>query len=378
MKKYPIAKPYLTNNDRKSVMSVLKTDFLSLGPKLVEFERAFALKIGTKYACAVSSGTAGLHLAVIAAGVGPGDEVITPPFSFVASANCILYVGAKPIFVDINPATFNINPDGIEEKITAKTKAILVVHIFGQSADMDPIIKIAKKHKLEIIEDACESIGAVYKGKKTGTFGESAVFAFYPNKQMTTGEGGVIVTNNRKTYELCASLRNQGRAENMQWLDHKYLGYNYRMDEMSAALGLAQLQKLNFMIKQRQKIAGWYNKYFGSFSSVAETPATAEGNNHTWFVYVVKIRNKKVDRDRVIEDLLKIGISTKPYLPSIHLFSFYKDKFGFKKGDFPVAEAVSRSSLALPFYIGLKEDDIKYIASHVVKVIKKYSDSSAT
>lgn len=369
---YSISKPFIRNEDREAVLAVLKTDQLSLGPQYKEFEKSFAKKIGTKYACAVSSGTAGLHLAMIAAGIGPGDEVITSPFSFVASANCILYVGAKPVFVDIDPVTYNIDPRKIEEKITKKTKAILPVHIFGQAVDLDPILKIAKKHKLKIIEDACESICAEYKGRRVGTFGESAVFAFYPNKQMTTCEGGMIVTNSRKIYELCASLRNQGRAENMQWLDHQYLGYNYRIDEMSAALGLAQLVKLDYMINERVKIAALYNKHFSKHSISIQVPQTDRNNTHTWFVYVIRIKNPKVKRDKLIEVLAKQGISTKPYLPSIHLFSFYKDKFGFKKGDFPISELASDTSLALPFYVGLKDKDVKYIANKVTSTIKSY------
>ena len=372
MKKYPIAKPYITNDEKKLVLEVLNSGNLSLGPKYKEFEKLFARKIGTKYACAVSSGTAGLHLAMIAAGIGPGDEVITTPFSFIASANCILYVGATPVFVDIDQVTYNMEPAEIEKRLTKRTKAILVVHIFGQAVDMAPILRIAKKYKLKIIEDACEAVGAEYEGKNTGTFGESAVFAFYPNKQMTTGEGGMIVTNNRKIYELCSSLRNQGRTENMQWLDHQYLGYNYRMDEMSAALGIAQLQKLDFMIKQRQVLAGWYNKHLEPFFELVGAPAVARGNKHTWFVYVVKIRDQKINRNRIITDLHKLGISTKPYLPSIHLFSFYKDKFGFKEGDLPIAEAVSQSSLALPFYIGLNEGDVKYIVAKLIEVLQKH------
>lgn len=365
MKTYPLAKPYIAKKEEKYVLEVLRSRNLSLGPKYKEFEKKFAKKIGTKYACAVSSGTAGLHLALITAGIGRNDEVITTPFSFAASANCILYVGAKPVFVDIDPLTYNIDPQKIEEKITSKTKAILVVHIFGQSADMTPILKMAKKYNLKIIEDACESVCAKYKSRNTGTFGESAVFAFYPNKQMTTGEGGIIVTDNKKIYELCCSLRNQGRTKNMQWLDHKYLGYNYRMDEMSAAVGLAQLEKLDFMIKQRQKIAKLYNKYLLKYNNLIQVPQTAKHNTHTWFVYVVKIRNKKINRDKIIKKLEQQGISTKPYLPSIHLFSFYKKQFGYKKGDFPISEDISNNSLALPFYIGLKEDDIKYITKQL-------------
>lgn len=372
MKKYQIAKPYITKDEKDVVLEVLNSGSLSLGPKYKKFEKEFAKKIGTKYACAVSSGTAGLHLAMIAAGIGPGDEVITSPFSFIASANCILYVGAKPVFVDIDPVTYNMDPTRIESKINKKTKAILVVHIFGQPADMDPIMKLAKKYKLKVIEDACESICAEYKNKKVGTFGESAVFAFYPNKQMTTGEGGMLVTDSKKIYLLCSSLQNQGRSQNMQWLDHERLGYNYRMDEMSAALGIAQLSKLDYMIRERKKIARCYTEFLKPYDDLVITPQIVSGNTHTWFVYVAQIKgiNSEKIRDEVIKKLGKEGIATKPYLPSIHLFSFYKNQFGYKKGDFPIAEKVSMSSLALPFYIGLKRDDIYYIVGQLIEVLK--------
>lgn len=371
MKYYPIAKPYITAKDKQSVLAVLNTDNLSLGPKYREFEEKFAKKLGVKYACAVSSGTAGLHLVMLACGIGPGDEVITTPFTFVASANSILYVGAKPVFVDIDPLTYNLNPENIEKKINKKTKAILVVHIFGQPCDMVPILQLAKKYKLQIIEDACESIGATYKGQLAGTFGQASVFAFYPNKQMTTGEGGMIVTNNKKIYEICQSLKNQGRAENDQWLDHKYLGYNYRLDEMSAALGLSQLEKLDFMINKRRKIAGWYDKILRPYKDIVQTPITAFNNTHTWFVYVVRLKNKKINRNNLIINLKKIGINTKPYLPSIHLFDFYKKQLGFKKGDFPVSEGTSNSGLALPIYLGLTERDCKYIIAKLLNEINK-------
>jgi perosamine synthetase len=372
MKNIPIAKPYITDDEINAVVAVLKSGNLSLGPQYKEFEKRFAKHVGTKYACAVSSGTSGLHLALLAAGIKPGDEVITSPFSFIASSNSIMYVGAKPVFVDIDPSSYNINPELIEKKITKKTKAILPVHIFGQSADMKPILKLAKKYHLKIIEDACESLDAEYYGKKAGTFGESAVFAFYPNKQMTTGEGGMVVTNNKKVYELCCSLRNQGRGENMQWLDHKYLGYNYRMDEMSAALGLAQLNKLDFMISERQKIAELYNRYFKEYSEYVQVPETASGNTNTWFVYVIQIKNKKISRDRILEGLSLKGIGCKPYLPSIHLFEFYKKTFGYRRGDFPVSESVSSKSLALPIYIGLTETQVKYIVEQFIALLKVY------
>ena len=330
--------------------------------------------VGVKYAAAVSSGTAGLHLALLAADIGPGDEVITTPFSFVASANAILYVGAKPVFVDIEPLTYNIDPNKIEKAVTKKTKAILAVHIFGQPAEMNPILRIAKKYKLKIIEDACESLGATYRGRQAGTFGESAVFAFYPNKQMTTGEGGVVVTQNKKILELIKSLRNQGRSEDLRWLDHNKLGYNYRMDELSAALGLAQLEKIGWLFRERGRVADWYNKILSEASDSIRLPAVADGNTHTWFVYVVSIKNPKINRDKVIKDLGKEGVAAKPYLPSIHLLSFYKEKFGFKKGDFPVSEAVSNSVLALPFYIGLKRPDVKYISEKLIAVLKKHAE----
>lgn len=369
MKKYPVAKPYITAEDKKNVLAVLDSGYLSLGPKLGEFEKKFAKKLGVKYACAVSSGTAGLHLVMLAAGIGAGDEVITAPFSFVASANSVLYVGAKPVFVDIDPLTYNLDPLEIEKKITKKTKAILVVHIFGQPCDMTPIIKLASKYKLKIIEDACESIGATFKGKTAGTFGQAGVFAFYPNKQMTTGEGGMIITNSKKVYETCVSLRNQGRAKNDRWLEHRYLGYNYRLDEMSAALGISQLNKLDFMIGQRRKIAGWYNGILKFHQDIIQAPVTSAGNTHTWFVYVIKIKNKKINRDILIEKLENIGISTRPYLPSIHLFEFYKKKFGYKQGDFPISEEISNYSLALPLYIGLTKSDCRSIINEIEKLI---------
>ncbi|OGM99406.1 MAG: hypothetical protein A2817_03410 [Candidatus Yanofskybacteria bacterium RIFCSPHIGHO2_01_FULL_39_8b] len=374
MNKYPIAKPYITKGEKQAVLDVLNSGNLSLGPLHKEFERKFAEKIGTRYACSVSSGTAGLHLAMIAAGIQSGDEVITSPFSFIASANCILYVGAKPVFVDIDPITYNMDPGKIEQAINKKTKAILVVHIFGQSADMSPIKKIAKKYNLKIIEDVCESICAKYRGKTVGTFGESAVFAFYPNKQMTTAEGGMLVTDKKSIYKVVNSLRNQGRSDNMQWLDHQRLGYNYRMNEVSAALGLAQLSKLDYMIAERKKIALLYNKYLEEYDSLVQVPQIHELNDHTWFVYVAKIKNIKSEsqRNKIILAMEKKNIATKPYLPAIHLFSFYKNKFGYKTGDFPITEEISRSSIALPFYVGLKEKDIKYIVEKLVNTIKSY------
>ncbi|MCR4256359.1 MAG: DegT/DnrJ/EryC1/StrS family aminotransferase [Candidatus Uhrbacteria bacterium] len=366
MKTYPVSLPSIGPEEERAVLEVLRSGHLSLGPKLAEFEKNFAEAIGTRYACAVNSGTSGLHLCMIAAGIGSGDEVITTPFSFIASANCVLYVGATPVFVDVDPKTSNMDASRIEAAITDKTKAILVVHIFGQTCDMDAIMEIAKRRNLLVIEDACESVLASYKGKKAGTFGRSAVFAFYPNKQMTTGEGGMVVTDDERVYRLCKSLANQGRAENMQWLDHQYLGYNYRMDEMSAALGIEQLKKLPSFIASRKHIAAWYDEAFAG--TEITTPFVHPDNDHTYFVYVVQLP-ERADRDKLIGLLKDEGVMSKPYLPSIHLFQFYRERFGFKDGDFPVSESVSRRSLALPIYVGLTQDDVREMVARVIKTL---------
>jgi len=372
--KISIAKPYIDETDKKGVLDVLESGWLSLGPKYKEFEQNMASYVGTKYACAVSSGTSGLHLAVIALGLKEGDEVITTPFSFVASSNCLLYERVKPVFVDIEEETFNLDPDKIEAAITKKTKAILVVHIFGQSARMDKIMKIAKRYKLKVIEDSCESLGANFKDKMSGTFGDIGVYSFYPNKQMTTGEGAVIVTNSKKIYELCDSLRNQGRGlreskkgKDWDWLMSERLGYNYRMDEMSASLGITQLKKIEWMISQRRELAAFYNEALKDVSLI-QSPTVGLNRTHTWFVYVIRIGNNK--RDFVMSELTKRGIQVRPYLPVITLQSFMKKMFGFKKGDFPVAEKISSETLALPFYIGLENSEVEYIVEEIRKILK--------
>ena len=372
MKTYPVSLPMIGPEEEAAVIGVLRSGQLSLGPKHIEFEQNFAKAIGTKYAISVSSGTAGLHLTMLAAGIKEGDEVITSPFSFVASANSILYVGATPVFVDVEAASGNMDTSRIEAAITEKTKAILVVHIFGQTCDMDAIMDIAKRHNLIVIEDACESVLASYKGKNAGTFGQSAVFAFYPNKQMTTGEGGMIVTDEERVYKLCKSLANQGRADNMQWLDHQYLGYNYRLDEMSAACGIEQLKKLPAFIAERQRIAAWYGEAFATAGSKIVTPKVMPGNVHTYFVYVAQLP-EQVDRDAMIIRLKEAGVMTKPYLPSIHLFGFYREKFGYKEGTFPVSESLSRRSIAVPIYVGLTQEDVREIVARVTQALHTVS-----
>lgn len=362
----PIAKPYIDKVDIKGVLDVLNSGMLSLGPKYKEFENNIKRYTKTKYACAVSSGTAGLHLAVKSLGLKKDDEVITSPFSFISSSNCLLYEGVKPIFVDIEETTFNLDHSKIEKAITKKTKAILPVHIFGQSCEMDKIMKIAKKYNLSIVEDACESLGSKYMGKMTGTMGNISVFAFYPNKQMTTGEGGMIVTNDKKICDLCLSMRNQGRNLSGDWLIHERLGYNYRMDEMSASLGIAQLKKLDWMINEKRKIANWYTEMLLDTSWII-TPKVGKNRTHSWFVYVIRITNNK--RNYIMKKLASQGIQTKPYLPAIHLQPFMKKKFNYKKHDFPIAEKISSQTLALPLYIGLKKNEVKYICEKIINLI---------
>ena len=369
--KIPLAKPYIGEEEVTEVTKVVKSGWLSIGPYLKKFEEETAKFAGTKYAIAVNSGTSGLHLCVKAAGIKQGDEVITSPFSFIASSNPIIFEGGKPVFVDVDEKTYNMRPELIEEAITEKTKAILPVHIFGQSCEMDEIMKIAEEHDLKVIEDACESIGATYKGKKVGTFGESAVFAFYPNKQMTTGEGGVIVTDSEKVTKLSRSYRNQGRGEVEEWLDHVRIGYNFRMDEMSAAVGTVQMKRLPWMIKERQRIAETYNKKLGKIDGVI-TPYTAPHNTNTWFVYTIRV-DEGINRDKAMEYLNKNGVASKPYFPSLHLQPIYKELLPYKEGDFPVSEAISKSILALPFFITLTNEEIEYVTEKVGEAVNSAS-----
>lgn len=370
MKTYNVAKPYIDKEDIDEVVNVLKSGWLSLGPKHKEFEKALSKYLDVKHACSVSSGTAGLHLAVKALGLKEGDEVITSPFSFVASVNCLLYERIKPVLVDIEEKTFNIDSKKIEKAITNKTKAILVVHIFGQPANMGPILEIAKRNKLRIIEDACESIGSYYKNKMVGTIGDIGVFAFYPNKQMTTGEGGMVVTNNKRWNEICKSLRNQGRNKHGDWLNHERLGYNYRLDEMSASLGVTQLKKLDWMINQKRKIAGIYNNHLSRIKGVI-LPEVTEDGTHTWFVYAIRVNSNK--RKKIIEGLSQKGIQAKPYFPAIHLQPYFKNIYKSVKGDFPIAEKLASETIALPFYIGLREKDIATITRELGKLLAEQS-----
>ena len=371
LKSIPLSSPDITNKEVEVINQVLSTPYLSIGPKIKEFEKKMADFIGVKYAIAVNSGTSGLHLCIRALDIKDGDEVITTPFSFIASANCMLFERAKPVFVDIDENTLCISENKIERRITEKTKAILPVHIFGHLCNMDKITEIAKRHNLAVIEDACEALGSEYKNKKAGTFSDAAVFAFYPNKQITTGEGGVIVTNNEKIAKLCQSMRNQGRDEGDDWLSYSRLGYNYRMTEISAALGVAQMDRINNILKKRQEIADLYNSRLSKIDGV-KIPFISPGVKISWFVYVIRLDEKKFsrqDRDKVVKELQKSGINCRDYFPPIHLEPFYVDMFNYKKGDFPITEMVSSSTIALPFYNNLSESEINYICDNFENII---------
>lgn len=367
----PLSQPDLINREIDAVVSVLKTPYLSLGPKLQEFEAKIANYVGTKYAVAVNSGTSGLHLIVRAMGIREGDEVITTPFSFIASANCVLFERAKPVFVDIDPKTLNIDSKRIEEKIGDKTKAILAVDVFGQPAEWDRLQELAKKYNLKLIEDSAEALGAEYKGRKAGSLGDAGVFGFYPNKQITTGEGGVIVTSDEEIAKLCISMRNQGRDEGDSWLQHGRLGYNYRISDMNCALGIAQLERLDEILEKRQKVAQMYNQRLKGLREV-KTPYVSSYVKMSWFVYVVQLSNSytQEDRDRILEESEKRGIGCSNYFTPIHLQPFYREMFGFEEGDFPITEKVSKSTIALPFYNNLAEKQIDYVCENLKETLE--------
>ena len=361
-----MSSPDITQAEIDAVNEVLTTRWLSIGPKINEFEEALASYVGIQHAVGVNSGTSGLHLAMIAAEVSDGDEVITPSFSFIASANCVLYERGVPVFVDIDPLTGNMDPAAVEAAITPRTKAIIVVHAFGQPADMDPILEIAKKHKLFVIEDACEALGAEYKGRAAGTMSDAATFAFYPNKQMTTGEGGMIVTHNEDWYHLFRSLRNQGRDMFNHWLSHNRLGYNYRLDEMSAALGLAQIQRIDELLEKRAQVATWYNTRLDEIEGV-EIPVVRETTTRmSWFVYVVRCTG--IERNTLLEKLQERNIPSRPYFTPIHLQPFY-EKLGWKRGDLPNTELAGDTFLALPFSSVMTEEEVAYVCTNIQEII---------
>jgi len=352
----PMSDPDITGAEVNAVSEVLQSGWLSRGPWVQRFETAFAEYIGVPYALAVSSGTAGLHLACLAAEIGQDDEVITTPLSFVASVNCILYCGARPVFVDVDKASLNIDSGLVKRAVTPRTVAILPVHLFHQACCMEELMPITEEEHLWVIEDACETLGACRKAKMVGSFGDAAVFAFYPNKQMTTGEGGMVVTKNKGWYLRMSSLRNQGRSAQGSWLHHPYVGYNYRMDEMSAALGWVQLSRLEELLYKRRQVARWYGEGLQELGEFIRLPHVASGNTPSWFVYVVHL-NPDVDRDDIQAWLLEQGIPTRDYFPVLHLQPCYQD-LGYRIGQFPVAEEVAKRTLALPFSSVMRRDQV--------------------
>jgi perosamine synthetase len=337
---------------------VLRSGHLSLGPRVPAFERLFAARVGAPLASAVSSGTAGLHLALRAVGVGEGDEVVTSPFSFVASANAALYERAKPVFADIDPVTLNLDPEAASAAVTERTKALLPVHIFGYPADLPAYEGIADKHGLGIVEDACEALGAVHAdGISVGGRGHPAVFGFYANKQLTTGEGGMVTLDDPALKERIDSERNQGRAPDMGWLDHDRLGFNYRLSDIACALGIAQLERLDGMLAARARVAGLYREALAGIEGL-ELPCPDQGGDaRGWFVFVVQLP-RGMNRDETVRALAAQGIQSKPYLPAIHLMSFYRERFSHREGEFPICEDVAARSLALPFFPEMSEGQV--------------------
>jgi perosamine synthetase len=354
-KRINLSAPWIDERDEELVLEVLRSGWLSLGPTGPRFESMIADAVGAPHCAAVSSGTAGLHLCMRIAGVGPGDEVITSPYSFVASANCAIYEGATPVFADIDPKTYNLDPAAVEAAITPRTKAIVGVDIFGYPCELDELLAICERHGLVFVEDACEALGAEYKGRKLGSHGHLATWAFYPNKQMTTGEGGAVTTADPDQAEEIRSLRNQGRLETSSWLQHGRLGFNYRLDDISAALGIGQLEKLDRMLEARRAVARRYDELLDAVD--VETPLPDDIDHvRSWFVYVVKLP-AGADRDAVMARLAGEGIATAPYLPSIHLQSYMRERYGFREGMLPVSEECSARTMALPFHARLDRDD---------------------
>ncbi|QOI99162.1 MAG: DegT/DnrJ/EryC1/StrS family aminotransferase [Phycisphaeraceae bacterium] len=385
----PLSRPDIGPAEEEAVLSALRSGRLSMGPWVERFETAVAGRAGRHHAVAVNSGTGGLDLVLRALGIGPGDEVITTPFSFIASANCILYSGATPVFVDICPKSLNMDPEKMERAITRKTRAIVAVETFGNPEWMDAYESIAARHEVALIEDCCEALGTTHKGRPCGSFGRAGVFGFYPNKQITTGEGGMIVTDDHRLAELCRSMRNQGRAlgwrpgESVQpsgaggaptgsWLHHERLGFNFRMAEINAALGVAQMSRLDEIVKKRRAVAEAYLERLGTNADLI-LPTLSPESRMSWFVFVVRLATTytREERDRVVASLRRHDLGAGDYFPCIHLQPFYRERFGFREGMFPIAESVSQRTIALPFYNTLDRRDIEIVSQTLELMIKR-------
>lgn len=366
MRPIPMSAPWTTPADALAVAAVVRSGRLALGPAAAEFEKRFARVAGTRFAVAVSSGTSGLELASRAAGVGPGDEVVTTPLSFVASVNPFVRDGARPVFVDIDEATLMPRAEDMAAALTRRTRAVVTVDLFGDMFDADPVLRAAKHRGIPVIEDACEALGSAYKGRPAGSLGDAAVFGFYPNKQITTGEGGMVTTSRRDWDTLLRSLRNQGRDVHDAWTDHSRFGANARMDEMSAALGVAQLKRLGAMLAGRERVAAEYDRRLpGGVQGPRPSPWTTRVS---WFVYVVRL-DPELDRDRVMAELERRGVPSRAYFSCIHLQKPYRQRFGFRPGRLPAAEAVSRRLLALPFHARMPAADVKRVCDALAAVI---------
>ncbi len=364
--KVNLSRPDIAEAEIEAVVQVLRSPNLSLGPKLREFEQAFEQYIGVKHAVAVNSGTSGLFLCATAMGWGSGDEILVTPFTFICSVTVPMMVGATPVFVDIDPVSLNMDPSKIEEKITAKTKAILPVSVFGNPAGMDEICRIAEKHNLTVLEDSCEALGSTLNGKKVGTFGKMSAFAFYPNKQMTTGEGGMILTDDDELAALCVSLRNQGRGRGGGWLAHDRLGYNYRLSDINCALGIVQLSRIEEFVEKRAKVAQMYQQFLAGDDRLI-VPQTPADSRMSWFVFVARLAEQYTQdqRNTLLKKMLDRGIQVSNYFPPVHLQPFIAEQYGCKVGDMPVTDAVVKSTLALPFHNNLSEPEVQLVCKEL-------------
>ena len=357
-----LCRPDITESEIQAVCEVLRSPGLSLGPKVAEFESAFAEYVGRRRAVTVNSGTSGLFLCLSALGIGPGDEVVTTPFTFISSATSIMMTGAKPVFVDIDPVSLNLDPANIEPAITARTKAILAVEVFGNPVGIDKICEIAAKHDLPVVEDGCEALGSVLDGKKVGTFGTMSVFGFYPNKQITTGEGGMILSDDDSLADISVSLRNQGRGKGGGWLAHERLGYNFRLSDINCAIGIVQLSRIDEIKAKRREVARWYLEMLAGDERLV-IPAEPPDCELSWFVFVVRLADdfSPEKRNEILEAMGRRNIQVSNYFPPVHLQPFIAEQFGHKCGDFPITERVSERTIALPFHNNLAKDRVAIV-----------------
>jgi perosamine synthetase len=370
LREIPLSRPYLDTREEELVLEVLRSGRLSLGPAIDRFEELFAERVGAPYAAAVTSGTAGLHLLAHVAGLGPGDEVITSPISFVATANCFIFEGAEPVFADVDARTLNLDPAAVEGAVSERTKAIVAVDMFGYPCDLDELRVIAERHGLALIDDSCEALGARYQGAPVGSHGVSAVFGFYPNKQITTGEGGVVTTHSEHEYELLTSLRNQGRSYESRWFHHVRLGFNYRFTDLQAAVGIAQLEKLDRILELRSVAAARYEGLLMDVDGVEPPLADDEEHVRSWFVYVVKLA-RGVDREAVSQRLAAEGIEAGHYVPCVHLQPYMRERYGFAEGLCPIAEDAATRTLALPFFTQLEREDQERVVEALEAAVQR-------